>query len=304
MNHVPIRINTIRPDDIVNFDVFIQVGERYIHYIRNSEPFEAERLEKLRTKGVKKMWIQMQEEPLYLEYLDMGLNRLADNSMTKEQKAGFVRDSMTTEAENVVRNVSTKEGYTKTQQRMEKVVKFLTAESNALKTVMEATGYATDGFQHAANVSSLSLSLAGALGLNKPKDLLELGLAALLHDIGKTQVGLDPSLPYEKMDKDQLAKWEKHPDEGARLLADKPHISRSILDLISFHEEKGNGNGPHKKMLSSMPLTQQVLNLCNDYDHLASVKQISPKDVMAIYFQERIGLFDLKHINALGGLLK
>lgn len=288
----------------MNFDVYIQVGDRHIHYIRNSEPFDADRLEKLRTKGVKKMWISMEEEPLYIKYLDMGLDRLMNNSMTKEQKGSFARDSMTTEAENVQRNIQTQAGYQATQKRMEKLVTFLTKESGALKAVMDATGYAMDNFQHSANVSTLSLSLAGSLGVTKPRDLLELGLAALLHDIGKEKVGIDSQLVRENMTPDQLKKWSEHPTAGATLLADKPHIDKAILDMIMYHEENCQISGPMKKDLSKLPLTIQALSLCNEYDRLATQKQKPPKEIMTIFFQEKIGMYDLKQINALGALLK
>ncbi len=305
MNYIPIRIGTLRPDDVIDFDVFVFISDHYVHYIRKSDPFEGERIHRLKSKGLKKLFIPEDSEPSYLSYLDRGLDRLKDKNVKTEDKAALLRDSMVTDAENSIRNVQTEEGYKRTQDRMAKMVQVLTQETNVLKTMISSSGCSTDIFQHCATVSSLALTLAGVVNLNKPEEQLELGLASLFHDIGHTKLGFNALIPQSKMSVEQLGKYKEHPKEGARMLADKPYITKGVLDLIVDHEEVGDQMGfPNKKRLSTLSLSQQVLNLCNDYDRYSMLNATAHADIVKGYFQDRIGVFDMNHMKALFSLLK
>jgi HD-GYP domain-containing protein (c-di-GMP phosphodiesterase class II) len=305
MDYIPIRVGTLRADDETYFDVYIKVSGKYLHYIKKSDPFEGERIEKLKSKGVKKLYIKEEAESDYLKYLDAGLDRLKDPKLAEAVKDNLVRDAMVTDAENAVRNVDTEQGYKRTEKRVEKAIEFLTGDTGILKRIMAGAGYSQDTFQHSANVCTLALGMAGPLGLNKSADLLSLGLAALLHDVAYTKFTFEARIPTTQMTKEQLKLYMDHPIDGARLLADKPYVSKPVLELIADHEEIGEGMGfPNKKRLSTMSLSSQILNLCNDYDRYALLKKQTHKEVAKQYFQEKVGCFDLGHMKQLVSLLK
>ncbi len=68
-------------------------------------------------------------------------------------------------------------------------------------------------FVHSVNVSILSVALGRRLGLTKPQ-LLDLGLAALLHDIGKSRVPLDLLNKRGSLDDRERAILQTHPWQG------------------------------------------------------------------------------------------
>lgn len=68
-------------------------------------------------------------------------------------------------------------------------------------------------FVHSVNVSILSVALGRRLGLTKPQ-LLDLGLAALLHDIGKSRVPLDLLNKRGSLDEDERAILQTHTWQG------------------------------------------------------------------------------------------
>ena len=305
MTYIPIRIGTLRSDDPVNFDLYIKLGEKFLHYVRESDPLEGERIQKLKEKGVRKLYIDENAEQAYLTYLDLGVSQLQNTAAAVEVRAVVARDSMITEAENAARNLETEQGFQNTEKHVGQIAGFLMSEKGALKGILSAVGSGQlDNHQHSANVTSLSLSLANYLEIKNTKDLLELGLAALLHDIGKTKFSFDPALPFEKLNKEQKVEYYQHPKTGVDLLAGKRFITSRVLALIANHEEVGAGAGfPERKNLKSLPLLSQILNLCNAYDRFASVQGLLHASATQTFLQAQMGHFPLEHIQAISALL-
>lgn len=303
-DYLPIRLNTLRPDAPVNFDVFIEVGDRKIHYIRDSDPIDRERLQKLKTKGVRKLFIDEKSEDQYLAYLDAGLNTLKDNSASVEARGSMAHDSMVTAAENAERNLETEQGMKRTEAHFGKVTDFLISNPKGIQSILDAAGCALDNHQHAATVASLAISLATRAGLTDPGDLLQLGIAALVHDLGKNKSGLDPMKPRDSLTPQERQIYERHPQEAVAMLSGKPHITPRILGLIADHEEIGRGRGfPEKKHYSKLAKPYQVLNLVNDFDRFCYEQKILHAKAIDPFFEKRGEYFTEELITVLATIL-
>ena len=127
MHYIPVRIGTLRAWEAVNFDIFIKIGERHVHYIKKSDPFDGDRIQSLKTKGVKKLFIPMDSENDYLNYLDSGLDHLKNADLKIEDRAIIAKDSLVTSSENALKNVQTERGYKRTEGQIQKVLDFLTS---------------------------------------------------------------------------------------------------------------------------------------------------------------------------------
>lgn len=304
MEFLPIRIKTLRPNFPVAFDLYIKIGQRYVHYIRDSDPMEADRLNGLKKKGVRKLFIKEESETSYLDYLDEGLDQLANDKVAVEDRGELANDAMTTAADNAERSLESEAGYRRMESHFGKVVEFLTTESGAFQSILKSAGCSPDNSQHSANVATLALGIATKLGLDDSKDQLDLGLAALLHDIGKSRLKFDPNIPRSKLTPDQMKKYRQHPLEGCDLLAGKEFITPRVLALIANHEEIGIGQGfPEKKNLFKLSLQQQALNLANDFDRFCMEKGLEPLQAMDSFYEEREKFFNEDHIGMLATLL-
>ncbi len=96
---------------------------------------------------------------------------------------------------------------------------------------------AADGARHAVDTCLLALEFGRHLGLERGL-LLELGMAALLHDIGETQ--LDDAAGASEAERQRRARH--HPRLGAHLL-ERSGMPRSVAEVALAHHERSAGGG-------------------------------------------------------------
>lgn len=303
-DYIPVRLKTIRPDSQIHFDLYIKIGEKFVHYIRNNDSIEKPRMDNLKSKKVRKLFIPFDQEDNYLSYLDAGLDQLSSDNLSLDEKAELTHDSLVTAAENAEKTFETEKGFQQTQDRFEKITDFLMSDSGAIKKIMEAAGTSLDNHQHAATTSSLALGLATATGFLSANEMFELGIAALVHDIGKNDLPFDPMTPSAELSGENLKLYRAHAQKGADMLAGKPFISPRILGMIADHEEVGNGQGfPNKKNLAKLKLPYQILNLCNNFDQYCFQNKLDHKAGLPAFKMERGEMFDEELYNLLSSML-
>lgn len=305
LQFIPVRLNTLRGGDTIRFDVFIRVGEKMIHYLRRAESFDQERLRSLKAKGVRKLFILTQAEPDYLRYLDEGIQSLGDGRVLLEERAAVANDALMNLSASAERSFESETRYREMEGRVQKVIGFVRSENGAALSMLRQSGVAGDELQHAANVVTLSLMLAAKVKITQPKEIVNLSIAALMHDIGKAGLNLDFNVSREQLSPEALALYKSHPAAGIEKIRDKPYVNPEILTLILNHEEIGEGVGfPEEKRISTLPLLQQVLNLCNEYDRSCTVMKLTPEQAIKRFLVERIGLFPLPLIMSLKEVLQ
>lgn len=97
-------------------------------------------------------------------------------------------------------------------------------------------------FQHCLLVTGLAV----AFGMNikfSEADVMRLGLAATLHDVGKARIPLAILDKPGRLDQNELAIMNSHPVIGYELLKPVPEIDPEILDGVRHHHEYLDGSG-------------------------------------------------------------
>lgn len=145
---------------------------------------------------------------------------------------------------------------------------------------------------HAVNVCLLSMALAKAVQFDAD-DVLKIGLAALLHDIGMLRV--DPELLARagQLTALERERVKRHPEEGARILlaADPP------LDLAAVvayeHHIKIDGSGyPRPLFRRAAHYVSRLVQVCDVYHALRSPRPFRPPwpdEIITSFLTERAG---------------
>lgn len=107
---------------------------------------------------------------------------------------------------------------------------------NALKTSDEYT------FKHSVDVATLSMILGKKQGLTS-KQIYEIGVSGLLHDIGKTKVPNEILNKPARLTNEEFAVMKQHSIFGYRMLRENNEFNDNICMAVLQHHEKANGTG-------------------------------------------------------------
>ncbi len=119
---------------------------------------------------------------------------------------------------------------------------------------------------HPLNVAVIS-GLIGRKLEYSPRNIDELILAALLHDIGKLEIKLPGSQALLTINEDEV---KAHPIIGYKIIRDKMKLNENIAKAALEHHENNDGSG-YPQGLSNDFITEysQIINVANYYDNLA-----------------------------------
>ena len=123
---------------------------------------------------------------------------------------------------------------------------------------------------HSLNVCVLSLIFGRALNLPE-NELNELGLGALLHDIGKMRVPLNVLNKPGKLTKDEFEVMKSHPGIGYELARQDKNLSHEVLTIIRNHHERLNGQGyPDNLAAEEISYFTKLVSITDVYDAVTS----------------------------------
>ena len=119
---------------------------------------------------------------------------------------------------------------------------------------------------HPLNVAVISCLIGKKLEY-QTRNIDELILGALLHDIGKYKIDLQGESPLLTLNEEEV---KEHPIIGYKILKEKLGLSEVIAKVALEHHENNDGSG-YPKGLSNDYITEyaQIVNVANYYDNLA-----------------------------------
>lgn len=153
----------------------------------------------------------------------------------------------------------------------------LTAESNllGLTTIRCHDEYT---YNHSVNVCILSLAIGQRIGLSK-NALCELGIAAMFHDIGKSEIPLDILNKPSKFTIDEWEIMKRHPIYGVvnlmKLKGLDALTARIVTGAFEHHLDYDLSGYPNVPYRRKMSLFGKIIAIADCYDGLTSSRVYS-----------------------------
>jgi len=157
--------------------------------------------------------------------------------------------------------------------------------------------YDTRTFCHMINVCILSMFFSSRLGFTK-EEVLDIGVAALFHDIGKLYISRKILQKPERLTDEEFTKIKSHVITGCRILLKYVPNLGILPVVISFeHHLKYNLSGYPKLAYPFKPhIASQIVCICDVYDALSQRRNYKndypPKMIYEIMMKEKGTTFD------------
>lgn len=135
---------------------------------------------------------------------------------------------------------------------------------NALKTSDEYT------FKHSVDVATIAMIVAKQQGLSK-KDIHDIGVAGLLHDVGKTKVPPEILNKPGRLNDEEFAVMKQHAVFSYRIVKARNEFSEEVCLTVLQHHEKIDGSGyPLGATASQITPYAKILSVADIYDALVT----------------------------------
>lgn len=243
--YIPISAATLTPATSVGVNVYLRsaANDSITLYCAATEQLDVSKIDRLIDGSAHKLFIHRDDCTMYQKYLrEQSCHVLHDEEVPVEKRIELMCEVMR-DVLNEQFSMGTTESIVEACQSYSKTaVALLDRNEIFLAELYKVLHHDYGTFTHSANVSAYAILLARALGFNRD-DLEQIGVGALLHDLGKLEVDDRILNKPGRLDEDEWKEIKKHPAVGLQRIVHREDLSFGQLMMVYQHHERFNGTG-------------------------------------------------------------
>lgn len=125
-------------------------------------------------------------------------------------------------------------------------------------------------FKHSVDVATMAMIIGKKHGLSE-RDVHDLGVAGLLHDVGKSKIPNEVLNKPGRLDDNEFALMKQHTLLGFEILKSRNTFSEGIMRGVLQHHEKMNGKGyPLGNTADKIHPYAKIISVADIYDALVT----------------------------------
>lgn len=237
---------------------------------------------KVYLREIEHLYVDEEEYDRYQSYAQAHLQSIANNDeIPFGDKADIVYKQAATVMDELFKNPDSLENMQKSQMIVDGFVGLALQDEATLESIMKIAAHDYYTHTHSINVSIYSLSLAKFLGL-KDKDLQDMGMSSMMHDLGKSKVDAAIINKNGKLTDAEFTEMKNHPQRGYDIALKMGLSDKRILSGIRDHHEKLDGGGyPRGLKDKEISLFARIIAVADVFDALTTKR--SYKDAMSSF---------------------
>jgi putative nucleotidyltransferase with HDIG domain len=300
---VPIELDFIELDSVCDQEIYLQVEGKHVLYRAASLPFRQQDKNRLESTKIKTVFIAVKNERDLRAFYEKNLSSIIENDkIDVKKKASILYSCAIGIAHDVFDRPHTSETISSSRVIVENTIRLLGKGQEAFVQMVSLSGHDYYTYTHCVNVLTFSIALLSQMGNNSPRFLKEVGMGALMHDIGKSKVPAHILNKPGKLTEEEWAVMKQHPLFGIQIVEGQPIPERG-LDIIVQHHEKRNGTGyPYGLSSWDIPIASQAVSLVDAYDAMTTdrvyQKAMKPFEALRVICTEMKDLYDMQMVEA------
>ncbi len=273
-NYYPIERTNLLPGSKVDFNVYKKLDiDVELYFGPHNENDLSDIVPEDIQSSPFSIVIQNDEIPLFKEYIkNISIECTKKNEYPLESQYSIIRENSKLVIRDILDDPRSGETIQKAGDLVETLIDTILENQSNFSSLLKITTHDYYTYTHSLNVCSLSIGLGTELKLRRDPDLLELGVGALLHDIGKCLIDLRILNKPGKLTKDEFKKVQNHVIAAKELLkSSNTEISENSQYAIFQHHEKLSGNGyPNNLKGDQIHLYGRIGAIVDFYDALTT----------------------------------
>ena len=278
---VEVYVNFLYPGMILKGDGFDEKGNQVV---MKNIPLTRELIQGLKDSGVKKIYYTRER---------LKIRKEVSKSMVSDQNV----DEAVSLIEDIQGSIKTEGGKSnfpsaEVDDVVKKFIGDIKSNSDAYLNLLDLVEYNDYTYTHSINVSTISVLLGMSLKMDEEK-IKVLGIAGLLHDVGKTLI---PESIVEKPGKLTEQEWnimKNHPVYSYNIVHAEQSFGPLVENAILCHHENYNGGGyPFGMNHEKLAPYSQIIMIADVFDAATSrrpYKEAWSFDQAFAFFMENSG---------------
>ena len=270
--YLPIFLDSLRLDSVLEFDLFIQVNSQLVLYRSAHLPFTDKTRQKLLDNRVERLFVANENKPAYQKYIEKNLDKiLVDPAIHEEKKAAILYDTSTNLVKDVLNNPTFGDNIKRSQDMVSNTLNYILCGRDAFLNLLKITSFDYYTYTHSVNVCTFSIALAEQMGLKDEDYLHGLGVGALLHDIGKSRISDRIINKRSALTPIEFEIMKKHPKWGVEILSESGMIEETSYYPVLQHHERGDRRGyPSGLSLDDMHVYSKIVSVVDSFDAMTT----------------------------------
>lgn len=281
-NYHVINLRALIPGTRPEFDIFRRYKEIITPLVKKREPIDGDKLDIWISENVNTV-IDKADEEAYHAYLFTH----AKESKNPLARAAFVRENSRLIVEQLAQSPRSERLMHDTKMSVTELTQSIIENPTTFYGLMKINNYDYYTFTHSVNVATLSLALAMATGVMSRDDLTDLGLGAILHDLGKSKINRAIVNKPGKLTDNEFKEITEHVVLGYDMLRFNRMVPERALHPLLEHHERLSGKGYPKNLSGAqIHLFGRITGLIDIYDALTTERSYKkawkPFDALAM----------------------
>jgi len=222
--------------------------------------------------------IEKKDLPLYKEYIEFlskRLNRISEEN-DEEIRHVVIRESAKILMTEVLNEPRSGENIKKVGEVVNSVIKIMLNKPDSIYNLLNLKNYDYYTYIHSVNVGVLSIGLGIQIGMDRD-NLYKLGIGAMLHDIGKSQIPHEILNKQGKLNDTEYNIIKQHVLVGYEILEKQKEFPTESLPAVLQHHEKLSGRGyPFGLKAEEIKLLGRITAIADCYDALTTKRPYKP----------------------------
>ncbi|MCK9371943.1 MAG: HD domain-containing protein [Sulfuricurvum sp.] len=242
---------------------------------------------KVKLREIEMLYVREEDEARYKAYVERHIQSVVQNgALSTEQKGRLIYEKAAESIDAMFKNPESLENVKNAEPVVKSFIDIILHDKSAVESLMHITAHDYYTHTHSINVSIYTLSLGSFLGITG-KDLEALGMAAILHDLGKSKVDYSIINKNGKLTDVEFDQMKKHPALGHAIALELGISDERILTGIRHHHERIEGGGyPDNLRGGQISQFARIIGVCDVFDALSTKR--SYKDPMSSFESLRL----------------
>lgn len=244
--YMPVQVELLRrlPKATVDLYIKYESDSEPVLYYRAGCPLEADQAARLMEKGIRQILVRSDEFHRFASNLLETVDSQAEaETVPANERFAALQLAMAVEIEHAARLVDAGPYIAVADKLGRELTSLLVNNSVLPRDLYRLARHDFLTFTHITNVASYGVLLAERLGLCDGTEFESLAKSAILHDIGKRFIPASILQKPSRLDADERAIIETHPQRGYEELSERGDMSEAQLMMVYQHHEKWDGTG-------------------------------------------------------------